>query len=437
MEWYAALILMLALVIGGMAIGLPVAFAFFAANLVGAVIFLGGSIGLSSLVPEILEATANFTFVPIPLFLLMGEILFHTGVAFRAIEAVDRLIARVPGRLSIVAIIGGTVFSALSGSTVANTAMLGSVLLPDMLKRGYKPVIAMGPIMAVGGIAMLIPPSALAVLLGSLANISVSQLLIAGIIPGVLMSVLFIGYVVGRCALDPELAPSDDIAALPLRERVMPFLIYVVPLSGIFAVVVGSIFSGWASPSEAAALGCVAAAVASAAYRSLTLEALVKSLRETSKVTAMILLIIAGSLTFSQILAISGATDGLLRAMNALDMSTLGAVLLMLGVLLFLGAFMDQVSMLLLTLPFFLPLAASFGIDMLWLGVLFLIAMEISLLTPPFGLLLFVMRGVAPGHIGMREVYAAATPFILLEMLVLAILVAVPALGTWLPRLID
>lgn len=437
MAWYVSLLMMMGIVLAGMAMGLPVAFAFLGANLAGAFLFFGGFTGLATLVPEIVEATASFTFVPIPLFLLMGEILLQTGVAFRAIEAIDRLIARVPGRLPVVAIVGGTVFSSLSGSTVANTAMLGSVMLPDMLRRGYSESIAMGPIMAVGGVAMLIPPSALAVLLASLANISVSQLLIAGIVPGILMSALFTLYVVGRCLIDPRIAPRDETPAMPFRERVKPFLVHVLPLTGIFAVVVGTIFLGLASPSEAAALGCVASAIAAAAYGSLSRAALAKALRETGKVTTMILLIIAGSMTFSQILAVSGATDGLLAALDSLDLSALGAVLLMLAVLLFLGAFMDQVSMLLLTLPFFLPLSASLGIDMLWLGVLFLIAMEVSLLTPPFGLLLFVMRGVAPPGITLESVIRAAVPFVLIELAVMAMLVAVPGLGTWLPRFMD
>jgi len=437
MSWHLALLVMMGLVLCGMAIGLPVAFAFLGANLIGSFIFFGGITGLTTLVPEIVEATADFTFVPIPLFLLMGEILLQTGVAFRAIEAIDRLIARVPGRLPVVAIVGGTVFSSLSGSTVANTAMLGSVMLPDMLRRGYSESIAMGPIMAVGGVAMLIPPSALAVLLASLANISVSQLLIAGIVPGVLMSIFFTAYVIGRCALIPGEAPRDDAPSMRPGERVRPFLVYVLPLSGIFAVVVGTIFFGLASPSEAAALGCVASTIAAGAYRSLSRAALARALRETGKVTTMILLIIAGSMTFSQILAVSGATDGLLATMNSFQMSPSSAVLMMLAVLLFLGAFMDQVSMLLLTLPFFLPLSASLGIDMLWLGVLFLIAMEVSLLTPPFGLLLFVMRGVAPPGIGLEKVIRAAIPFVLIELAVMALLFAIPALGTWLPNLVD
>ncbi len=204
MEWYLALLLMLAIIAVGMAIGLPVAFSFIGANLIGMVVFMGGTGSLEFLSGEMFESVAKFSFLPVVLFLLMGEILFQSKVAFRAINAVDILISRVPGRMSVVAITGGTIFSSLTGSTIANTALMGGVLLPDMLKRGYDPGIAMGPIMATGGIAMLIPPSALAVLLGSLAYIPISSLLVAGLMPGMLMAALFLGYVLIRCTINPR-----------------------------------------------------------------------------------------------------------------------------------------------------------------------------------------------------------------------------------------
>jgi tripartite ATP-independent transporter DctM subunit len=436
MEWQAALVLLMGTLFAAMALGLPVAFAFLGVNIIGAFVFLGGEIGLIQLARNAMAALTSFTLSPIPLFLFMGEILFHSGIALKAIDAVDRLIRRMPGRLSVVSIVGGTVFASLSGSTIANTAVLGNLLLPDMLRRGYHPSIAMGPIMATGGIAMLIPPSALAVLLGSLAGISISGLLIAGIVPGAIMSVLFIGYVVGRCALDRRLAPSGDEPGEARLGRWRPFLVYVVPLFGIFAVVVGSIFAGWATPTESAALGCVASAVAAAAYRALTWHGLKTAVMETAKISTMILFIIVASVTYAQILAFSGATDGLLRLIEGLGLAPLLLLVAMLLILLLLGCFMDQVSMVLITLPFFIPLAQSNQLDLLWLGVLMLIAMEISFTTPPFGLLVFVMKGVAPPAITIRQVYAAALPFIGLEVLVLAMLVVWPQLAVWLPSAI-
>ena len=437
MSWELALIMMLALVCVPLFLGLPVALAFFLANIVGAWIFLGGMAGLSVMPMEYVFAVGKFSLVPIVLFILMGEILFHTGVAYRAIGAIDRLIHRMPGRLGVVSIAGGTIFSSLSGSTIANTAVLGSVLLPDMIKRGYDPKFAMGPIMAVGGIAMLIPPSALAVLLASLAEFSIKKVLLAGIIPGILMAVLFVAYVILKARANPHLAPVDD--TLPDKQggnRWRRLLIDVVPLFIVFVVVVGSIFFHLASPTEASALGCVASLLLCIAYRALTLKNLLDTLKETAKVSCMILFIIAGSLTFSQILQVSGATQGLLEWLVSFDLSALQLVIMMILILLFLGAFMDQISMMLLTLPFFLPLAELQGIDILWLLVLVLIAMEVSLLTPPFGLLLYIMKGIAPPNISLMDIYSAAMPYLLIELAVLVLLIVWPNFATFLPGLL-
>tara|TARA_R110002110_G_scaffold211304_1_gene424009 strand:- start:29247 stop:30566 length:1320 start_codon:yes stop_codon:yes gene_type:complete len=436
MEWYWALALLLGGAISLLLLGLPVAVAFFTANIVGAYVFMRGTIGLGQIPIEYVLSVTRYSLVPVALFILMGEILFQTGVAFRSINAIERLISRVPGRLAVVSIAGGTVFSSLSGSTIANTALLGKLMLPDMLKRGYHPTIAMGPIMAVGGIAMLIPPSALAVLLASLAERSITDLLIAGVVPGFIMAVSFLLYVVIRCKINPNLAPPSEENLLRGWERWRPFLIDVVPLSLIFVVVVGSIFARIASPEEAAALGCLAAVAISAAYKKLTVDSLMIALRETAKINVMLLFIIAGSLTFAQILQVSGATGGVIRMLAGFEFTQLTAMLMMMLLLLFLGCFMDQISMILLTLPFFLPLADGLGMNSAWLMVMMLIAMEISLTTPPFGLLLYVMKGVAPAHIRLTQVYRAALPFVGLELLVLLAIVIFPGLALWLPNLL-
>lgn len=436
MAWHEALFLLLGLLVGLLMLGLPVAFAFFAVNIVGAFVFLGGEIGLMQMVRNSVTALTNYSLAPIPLFILMGELLLHTGVAFRAINAIERLIARVPGRMPIVSVVGGTVFAALSGSSMANTAMLGSALLPEMLRRGYEPRIAMGPIMATGGIAMLIPPSALAVLLGSLAGMSISKLLVAGIVPATLMAALFIGYIVFVCVRDPSRAPREDAPSVSGWARYRPFVVDVLPLSLIFLAVVGSLVAGIATPTESAALGCVASAIAAVGYRALDWRNLAVSLVETAKISVMILFIIVASITFAQILAFSGATDGLVSLVSGSGLSPAMIVVTMVLVLLFLGCFVDQVSMLMITVPFFVPLAKAVDIDLLWLGVLYLLTMEISFLTPPFGLLLFVMKGVAPPPITLGEVYRAALPFLLIELFVLALLVTWPAMGTWLPNVL-
>jgi len=434
MAWYQILALLLGMLIVFMALGMPVVFAFFAANLVGAWMFMGGEIGVMQLVRNAADSVQSFALLPIPLFIFMGEVMFHTGVAGRAIDAVDRLIARVPGRLALVAITGGTIFSSLSGSTIANTAMLSSSLLPEMYRRGYHSSIAVGPIVAVGGLAMLIPPSALAVLLGSVARIPIGELLIASIVPALILAVLFFGYVIVRCALQPALAPPYDVARFSLRERLMPFVKYVLPLMSIFVIVVGSIIGGIATPTESAALGAAAAVAAAAAYRRLDWPSFRVSLRETLRLTVMTLFIICGSVTFSQIMAFTQASNGLSELVTGAGLSPLMVLLGMLGILFFLGCFMDQVSMMMITAPLFMPVAEALGLDIVWFGVLMLMILEVSLATPPFGLLLFVAKGAAP-QTSMREIIVSVTPFVGIVLGVVGLLIAFPELTLWLPRL--
>jgi tripartite ATP-independent transporter DctM subunit len=436
MVWWLAASVLFGILTALFAVGLPAAFAFFGINVVGAWVWLGGDAGLVQMIRNGVASIASFSLTPIPFFVLMGEVLFHTGVALKAIDAIDRAIWRVPGRLSVVAVVAGTVFSAISGSTIATTALLGSLMLPEMLRRGYHPKMAMGPIMAIGGVDMLIPPSALTVLLGSLAGISISQLLVAGIMPGVLLSVAFVGYIVVRAVANPSLAPAFEHEQVSGWQRWQPLVVYVTPLVAIFVIVILAMTAGWATPTEAAAVGAVATVAVAWIYRSLTWASLMKALMGTAAISGVILFIIVGATTFAQILTFSGATNGLVDAIRAANLSpamVLGAMML---ILLVLGCFVDQVSMMLITLPFFMPLVALYGFDPVWFGVLFLICMQLGLLTPPFGMLLFTMKSVAPRSITMREVYGAVTPYMLLGLAMLLVVIAFPPVATWLPRVL-
>ena len=437
MEWYAALALMLGLLVVLLALGVPVAFTFFTINFVGAWVFLGGEAGMMQAARSTVGAVALFALAPIPLFVLMGELMFQTGMASRAIDALDRVIGRMPGRLSVLAIGSGTLFSALTGSSLANTAMLGSTLMPEMRRRGYDSRMSMGPILGTGGLAVLIPPSGLAVLLGSLASISIAELLIAGILPGVVIAGLYLVYVIGRCKLNPALAPTYPTPRVAGWERWRPLVVHVAPLVAIFVVVVGSMLEGIATPTEAAALGSVAALLAAAAYRSLTWSNLRRALGETTKVSVMLLFIIAASVTFAQILGFSGATGGMLEMVSSWELGKYALIAAVIGLLLFLGCFIEPLSMMMLTLPFFMPLARAAGIDLVWFGVIMLILLELSFITPPFGLLLFVMRGLAPREVATRDIYAAALPFFLLQLIGVALIIAIPGIATWLPALME
>src|SRR6202045_3378557 len=255
MSWQTASLLLLGGSTALLFMGLPVAFSFIAINIIGAAIFLGGAAGLDQMVRNSAAAVMNFSLTPIPLFVLMGEVLFHTGLALSVIEGIERLIRQVPGRLAVVAVVAGTVFSAISGSTIATTAMLGSLMLPVMLARGYHPTMATGPIMAIGAVDMLIPPSALTVLLGSLSGISFSNLRIGGVVPGLILAAAFVGYIVVRVKADPSLAPATPIEARTGWARYELLFYYVLPLVSIFVVVVGAMSGGFATPTESGPLG--------------------------------------------------------------------------------------------------------------------------------------------------------------------------------------
>jgi tripartite ATP-independent transporter DctM subunit len=440
MTWGEAGLILFGGLIAVMGLGLPVAFAFLAVNIVGALIFLGGEAGLTQLTRNAVQSITSFSLTPIPFFVLMGEVLFHSGVALKAIDAIAALIRRVPGRLAVIAIIAGTLFSAISGSTIATTALLGSLMLPTMLARGYEPRMAMGPIMGIGGVDMLIPPSALTVLLGSLAGISIAGLLIAGIVPGLILSALFVGYIVLRATFDPRLAPDE---ALPACESVGPlgawsaFAVRVLPLLFIFGMVVGAMSAGWATPTEAAALGAAATILTAVAYRSLTAANLMKALLGTAAVSGTILFIIVGATTFAQVLSFSGVVNGMIGLISGRELSPSVIVVGMMLILLFLGCFVDQVSMMLITLPFFMPLVLELRIDPVWFGILFLMCMQLGLLTPPFGLLLYTMKGVAPPSITMRQIYSAAAPYVVIGLVVLALTFLFPPIATSLPDLLS
>ncbi len=434
MGWVEASFLLFGGLVGLMAVGLPVAFAFLAINIIGAAVFLGGEVGLIQFNRNAVQSVTAFALTPIPFFVLMGEVLFQSGVAMKAIDAFALLIRRVPGRLSVIAIVAGTVFSAISGSTIATTALLGTLMLPTMLARGYHPSLAMGPIIGIGGVDMLIPPSALTVLLGSLAGISISGLLIGGIIPGLIMSAMFIAFIVLRCWFNPALAPAETLDEAPVFwERWRPFLVYVLPLLSIFGFVVGAMSAGWATPTELAALGAAGTIFAAMLYRSLTLDNLMKALLGTVAISGTILFIIIGATTFSQILSFSGVVNGITGLITAQGLSTMAVLLGMILILIFLGCFVDQVSMMLITLPFFMPLVAKLNIDPIWFGVMFLICMQLGLLHPPFGLLLFTMKSVAPPHITMNQIYIAALPYVVFALIVLFAILFFPPIATWLP----
>jgi len=435
MSWYEAAALMVGTAMLLIALGLPVAFSFIATDVIGAFIFMGGVRGLEQVASNMSASVSSFLLVPVPLFILMGELMVHTGLAGRMMDGFDKLIGRVPGRLCYVSVGAGTVFGALSGSAMASTAMLGSTLVPEMLRRGYKKHMAMGPILGAGGLDILIPPSAIAVLLGSIAQIDIGRLLIAGIVPALILAVMYVLVIAAQLKIDPSAAPPYDVQPVSWRERLISIAVNLAPLGLVIFCVVGLILMGVATPTESAGFGVISILVLAAAFRCLTWEAVKRSLEGSMRVSVMLFTIMLGSITFSQVLAFSGASSGLVNWALGFQMPPTMLLAVMLGIVVFLGLFIDEVSQIMLTVPIFMPIVKVLGLDPIWFGTLMMICMVIGALSPPFGLQLFVMMGVGPKGTTLGEVSLAAVPYMVCQVILVVLILVFPLIATWLPQL--
>ncbi len=435
MEWW----LIISLLFGGMVLllltNLPIAFAFLVVNVVAAYFFLGGVPGLIAVVTGVFTSITTFTLLPVPFFILMGELIFHSGLGLSAVNVLDKWLGRIRGRLSVLAIIMGVIIGALSGSTIATCALLGTILLPDMLKKGYSKSMSLGPLMGVGTVDALIPPNALTVVLASLANIDVGQLLIAGIVPGIIMSGLYLVYVIGWCHIFPNEAPMYDVPHVPLKEKVMVTVQYLLPLGLIIFMVIGFIFLGVATPTEAAATGTLGSFILAAAYRRLNWDIIRKSVMGTVKVTVMIFMIVIVSTTYGEILAFTGAAAGMTSFISNLSTPPIVILIGMLIVILILGCFMETVAIMMITIPIYMPVVNTFHYNPIWFGVMMLIALETGLITPPFGVTLFVMKGVAPPEITMADIWKAVTPYVIVDIFCIVLVLTIPSLATIVPSL--
>ncbi|MFH1123999.1 MAG: TRAP transporter large permease subunit [Pseudomonadota bacterium] len=435
MEWWHTLIMLILGLLVLFALGLPVAFSFIVINLVGAYTLWGGMVGLEQLIFSMFDSVSTFILLPVPLFVLMGEIMLHSGIGFNILDALDKWMGRVPGRLSLLGVGGGTMLSTLSGSSIATAAILCTLLLPEMERRGYKKSMTVGPLIGSGGLAMIIPPSAMAVIVGSIAEISIGQLLIAGVVPGLLIALMYFSYIVLRCWINPSIAPAYIVTGTPLSEKIYFTLKYVLPLGFIIFLVIGLILLGVVTPTEAAAIGCLGTVILAAVYKRLNWEIFRKSIFGTLHVAVMMFMIITGSIAFSQILAFSGATRGLIEFTMGLNLPPMALVVSMQGIMLILGCFMDPVSVLMITVPIYMPLVNALELSLVWIGIIMLINMEVATETPPFGLLLFVTKGVAPPDTTMGDIYRSVLPFVIIDILAMVLVLIFPQLALWLPGL--
>ncbi len=435
MEWWTYMLLFFGGLTVLLLIGLPVAFAFMLINIIGVYVFWGGSIGLQQLILSIDSSVSTFVLVPVPMFILMGTVMFYSGVAYRMIDVLDEWLGRIAGRLALLAVGAGALFATLTGVAMGSVAMLGSTLAPDMERRGYSKSMSLGPILASGSLAIMIPPTALGIILASLGKISVGKLLVGIILPGLLLAAVYATYIIVRCTLKPSLAPPYDVSPTPIGRRIQNTFRYVVPLISVIVIVIGTIFLGIATPTEAAGVGALLCFLLAAAYRKLTWEVMKKAVGAATSISVMVLVILTGSAAFSQVLAFAGVTSSLTKLAVGLPVHPIVILILMQIILIFLGMFIEQTSIVLVTVPVYMPIVSALGWDPVWFGAIMLLNLELATISPPFGLSLFVMKGIASPDTTMGDIYRAALPFVGLNLVVMAIMIIFPAVVLWLPSM--
>ncbi len=410
-------------------LGQHIAFALLVTAFIGYYALLGGAL------PQTIGGTSfnltySFVITAIPLFIFMGEIILRTGFSGKLYVGLSRWLQLLPGGLLHSNIGASAMFAAVCGSSVATCAAIGTVALPEMEKRGYDRKIAAGSLAAGGVLGPLIPPSIAFIIYGVITETSIVRLFMAGVFPGLMLTGMFMIYIVARVLLDRSLVPEES--RVSWRERLIGSM-ELLPIVSLMLVVLGSIYGGWATPTEAAAVGAVGAMAMAAAFRRLNWSIVWLSLVEATRATAFILFIIVGAMLVGVVLANLRIPRALTDMVLSAQLSPLMVMIAIYTMYFILGCFLDGISMMIITLPVVFPVVMALGYDPVWFGVAFVIIMEVGLLTPPVGLNLFVIHGLAK-HRPFSEVATGAAPFFVVMLVALVVIHAFPEISLWLPR---
>ena len=391
-----------------------------------------GYIGLQGLSSVVWNNANSYILIAVPMFLLMGEVILRSGVSKFFYAGVATLLRRLPGGLLHANIVSCAIFSAVSGSSVATAASVGTVAIPELLRAGYQPRAVFGSLAAGGTLGILIPPSIVMVLYAALVEESVGRLFIAGILPGILMSAVFMLYIAIMLIRNPSIAPAREKLDLSAGVHSKRPLRDVLPIVVLLTGVLGGIYAGITTPTEASAVGAAGALVLAAAYRALTWQVFRDSVMSTVKTTCMVAMIIIGAQILSTALTFSGVSRELSEWVLTLGLSKVEFFLMLVVLYVILGCFVDGISMIYMTLPVLLPIIKVVGFDLIWLGVIITILIELGQITPPVGLNLFTIHGISGGH-KFSEVVAGSFPYVFLMLAVIAMLWFWPEIALWLP----
>ena len=424
--WFGLLVLLFT--------GFPIAFCMVGVAAIGFFLFVGPH-ALFTIFPTIFGTLTKDVFVAIPLFIFMASMLEISTIGSRLYDTMYKWMAGLRGGLSMGTVLICTLISAMTGLAGTGTIIMGILAYPEMKRRGYDKHLSEGSIMAGGTLGPLIPPSLPAIVVASLAGISVGKLIIAGILPGLICSLFMVVYIGIRCFRNPSLGPP-----IPLAERAS-WKVKFGSVAGVFApilliiLVLGGIYSGAFTPTEAGGVGGVGALICSAIYRNLTWKTLYSALTMSFRITAMSMWIVLGGAAFSSLCGITGVTRFVGSIMTGLPLSLMGILIVMLIIILILGMFMDSNAIMMISVPVFAPIAVALGIDLLWFGFLITLGVIIGMITPPFGYSLFYFKGIGHKDVSMADVYQGILPFIPIWLIILVLCMVFPEIPLWLPSM--
>lgn len=414
--------------------GFPVAF-----SLMG-IAFLFGIIGFESsifpmLIRRIYSVADNYVLAAVPIFIFMGTVLERSGIAGKLFDAISLWTGRLKGGLAIATVLMCTIIAACTGIIGASEVMVGVMAIPVMLKRNYQHGLICGTICAGGSLGTLIPPSVVTVVYGPAAGLSVGRLLIASIFPGLLLSLLYIIYIATRSFLNPSIAPPipRDETRIPLREKLWITMTALVPPIFLIFAVMGSIILGLAAPTEAAALGAFGAMILTAAYGQLTMKALKETILQTLKISSMMMMILAGGYMFSGVFLGMGGGEVTEKILMGLPFGRTGILVLFLLIAFLSGFVLDWASILLIFIPIFSPIITKLGFDPIWFGILFIMMIQTSYLSPPMAPAIFYLKSIVPPEVTMREMFHGIIPYLGLQLLGILLVAIFPQITLWLP----
>ena len=414
------------------ALGLEIAFSLGLVGLVGLLWLKGWTVGLGVVGSVAWSNASSFSFVAVPLFVFMSAILLHAGIGESLYAAVARWVGFLPGGLAVASVFACAIFAAVSGSSVATAATIGMIAIPEMESRGYHKPLIYGSLAAGGTLGILIPPSVPMIIFGVMTETSVGQLYMAGILPGLVLGLLFAAYIVGYAMVYPDRCPRGAEGRVPLREKLRS-LVEVAPVVLLIVVVLGSMYFGIVTPTEAAALGVSVSLLLAVTVGHLTWAGLGRAFHETVRTTSMIMLIIIFASIFSHVIALLGTPKALLGLVTGMELAPWQVFAMIFAILILIAYALEELSVMIIMLPILFPLVTGLGFDPVWFGIVMIVWLEMGFITPPVGINLFVIQGVARGS-RMRDIAVGSTPFVVLMVLMVVILFLVPDLALWLPR---